>query len=122
MNEQQQSYRSLNVEGIELVRVTLNRPEVRNAFNEVLIHEPAWVSFTEEVKLCYGIPVHIPYSCSVYDYEDFITKKTKMIIINNPTNPTGKVYSKNELNHILKLAKKYNLVINPALLVLENCI
>lgn len=39
MNEQQLSYRCLNVEGIELVRVTLNRPEVRNAFNEVLIHE-----------------------------------------------------------------------------------
>jgi aspartate aminotransferase/aminotransferase len=79
--------------------------------DEVLIHEPAWVSYTEEVKLCYGVPVHIPYSKSVYDYERYITKKTKMIIINNPNNPTGKVYNKDEINHLYNLAKKHSLVI-----------
>jgi len=93
------------------IGIHMSLMSILNPNDEVLIHEPAWVSYTEEVKLCYGKPIHIPYSNSVFDYEDFITEKTKMIILNNPTNPTGKVYSKDELNHILELAKKYDLVI-----------
>ena len=79
--------------------------------DEVLIHEPAWVSYPEQVNLCYGVPVHIPYNVDVYDFEDFITNKTKAIIINNPNNPTGRVFTLEELSHLYQLAEKYNLFI-----------
>jgi len=84
---------------------------ILNPDDEVLIHEPAWVSYTEEVKLCYGKPIHIPYNKSVLDFEEFISNKTKLIIINNPNNPTGKVFTKKELEHLFQLAKKHNLII-----------
>lgn len=79
--------------------------------SEVIIPEPYWVSYTEQVKLCSGVPVCIPYDVSVFDYEKYITDKTKIIVINNPNNPSGKVYSKEELEHVHKLAKKYNIYI-----------
>jgi aspartate/methionine/tyrosine aminotransferase len=47
----------------------------------------------------------------VYDYEDYITIKTKGIIINNPHNPTGYVYTKEESQYLLHLAEKHNLLI-----------
>ena len=79
--------------------------------DEVIIHEPAWVSYPEQIKLCYGIPVQIPYNQTVFNFEEYITKKTKMIIVNNPQNPTGKVYNLEEMSHIYKLAQKYNLFV-----------
>jgi len=79
--------------------------------DEVIIHEPAWVSYPEQIKLCYGIPVQIPYNQTVFNFEEYITKKTKMIIVNNPQNPTGKVYNLEEMSHIYKLAQKYNLLV-----------
>ena len=80
-----------------------------NPGDEVLIPEPFWVSYPEQVRLCYGVPINIPYYKSVYDFEEFITSKTKVIVLNNPHNPTGYVYTEDELNHLLGLAKKYNL-------------
>jgi len=82
---------------------------ILNPGDEVLIPEPFWVSYPEQVKLCYGVPVNVPYYKTVYDFESFITSKTKIIIINNPHNPTGYVYSKDEIKHLLKLAEKYDL-------------
>jgi len=77
--------------------------------DEVIIQDPAWVSYTEQIKLCHAKPIQIPYDVSVFEYERFITNKTKMIIINNPNNPSGKVYSFEELSYLYELAQKYNL-------------
>tara|TARA_Y100000589_G_scaffold38509_1_gene32250 strand:+ start:2684 stop:5401 length:2718 start_codon:yes stop_codon:yes gene_type:complete len=82
-----------------------------NPGDEVIIHEPAWVSYPEQVKLCYGVPVQIPYDVEVFDFENFITNRTKVIIINNPNNPKGSLYSLDELGYLYKLAEKYNLYI-----------
>ncbi len=79
--------------------------------DEAIIHEPAWVSYPEQVKLCYGVPVQIPYHESVMDFEKYINNRTKVIIINSPNNPTGKVFSLEELSYLYKLAEKYNLFI-----------
>ena len=79
--------------------------------DDVLIHEPAWVSFPEQIKLAHGNPIRIPLHKSIYDFEDYITPKTKLIIINNPHNPTGKLYSLEEMSYLYNLAKKYNLYI-----------
>ena len=84
---------------------------VTNPGDEVIIPEPAWVSFPEQVKLCRGVPIQIPYDISVYDYENYITNRTKLIIINNPHNPTGKIYSLDELTFLYSLAEKYNIYI-----------
>lgn len=82
-----------------------------NINDEVLIPEPAWVSYFEQVKLCRAVPVGIPYDEEIFNYENYITNRTKVIIINNPLNPSGKVYNIEELTHIHNLALKYNLFI-----------
>lgn len=76
--------------------------------DEVLIHEPAWVSYTEQVKLCHGVPVSIPYDCSVEDFARFITPRTRAIIINHPHNPRGSVLSDRELRVLHDLAASAN--------------
>ena len=78
---------------------------------EVLVYEPAWLSYKEQIKLAGGIYVPIPYYETVTDWGNYITEKTKLIVINNPNNPSGKLYSKEELEFLLKLAKKHNLFI-----------
>lgn len=82
-----------------------------NPGDEVLLHEPAWVSYTEQIKLCHGIPVHVPYYESVYEYEKYITNRTKVLIVNNPNNPRGSVLTLDEIAHLYKIAEKYNLFI-----------
>ncbi len=80
-----------------------------NPEDEVIIHEPYWVSYPEQVKLCNAVPISIPYYKTVYEFEKYITPKTKVIVITNPNNPTGYVYTEKELIYLLELAKKYNL-------------
>ena len=84
---------------------------VINPGDEVVIYEPAWVSYPEQVKLCYGSPVGIPYYEDIFDFEKYITNRTKVIIINNPNNPSGRVFNVEELSHLYHLARKYNLFI-----------
>jgi aspartate aminotransferase/aminotransferase len=75
--------------------------------DEVIIHEPAWVSYPEQIKLCHGVPVHVPQHETVRDFEKYITPRTKAIIINNPHNPRGYVHTLDELRHVLSLAEKH---------------
>lgn len=82
---------------------------ILNQGDEVLIHEPAWVSYPEQVKLCYGVPVQIPYYEEIFDFERYITNRTKAIVINNPNNPRGNVLTLEELSYLYGLAVKYNL-------------
>jgi len=82
---------------------------ILNPGDEVIYSEPAWVSYPEQIRLCYATPVGLPYEKSVYDFEEFVTSKTKAIVINNPNNPRGQVLDRKELEHVLKLARKYDL-------------
>jgi aspartate aminotransferase/aminotransferase len=79
--------------------------------DEVIIYEPYWVSYTEQVKLCNGVPVTISQSVDIMETENYISPKTKCIIINNPHNPTGKIYTDKELGYLLKLAQENDLYI-----------
>jgi aspartate aminotransferase/aminotransferase len=72
--------------------------------DEVLIPEPAWVSYTEQVKLCGGVPVCIPYDVCIERCGDYVTPKSKCIIVNNPHNPTGRVLSEAQVKCLLALA------------------
>ena len=71
--------------------------------DEVLIHEPAWLSYPEQVKLAGGVPVYIPCSCNARDFGKYVTSRTKAIILNNPNNPAGRVYSSSELEAVYSI-------------------
>ena len=85
--------------------------------DEVIIPAPYWVSYPEMVKLAGATPVFV--SCS--DEADFkmtpaqleaaITPKTKMLVLTSPSNPTGAVYSKEELKALVDIAVKHDVFI-----------
>jgi aspartate aminotransferase/aminotransferase len=81
---------------------------ILNPGDEVLYHEPALVSYPEQVKLCHAVPVPVPQEKSVFDFGDYITERTKAIIINNPNNPRGNVLSRDEVQHLHALARKHD--------------
>ncbi len=82
---------------------------VINPEDEVLIVEPFWVSYSEQVKLIGGIPKYIPLGESVYEFGKYITNKTKCIIINNPQNPSGKNFSREEVEFLHELTSKHGM-------------
>jgi len=84
---------------------------VLNPEDEVILHEPTWVSYPEQIKLCYAKPVLMPYTCAVNDYEKYLTDRSKLIVINNPHNPRGQVFSERELRYLVDLAKANGLYI-----------
>ena len=80
-----------------------------NNKEEILIHEPAWLSYKEQVKLANGKPKFFPYNEDLKNLKKYITKKTKAFVINNPNNPVGKLYSKKELHYIFKICRQKNI-------------
>ncbi|WP_039655603.1 pyridoxal phosphate-dependent aminotransferase [Clostridium tyrobutyricum] len=90
---------------------------ILNPGDEVLISVPYWVSYPELVKLADGIPVFVStkaengFKYTIEDLEKSVTTKTKAIIINSPNNPTGSVYTKEELSNIAEFAKKKDIII-----------
>jgi aminotransferase len=77
--------------------------------DEVIIPEPAWVSYREQIKLCYGKPIGVPWGISLEEVEGYVTHRTKAIIITTPHNPRGYVYSRAELDSWLRFAERHNL-------------
>ncbi len=77
--------------------------------DEVLIPEPAWVSYTEQVRLCRGVPVGIPYTVEPAEWERYVTPRTKALILNNPHNPTGFRYSAEVLRALVALARRHGI-------------
>lgn len=77
--------------------------------DEVLVPEPAWVSYAEQIQLCGGCSIGIPLETNVFGFDDYITPSTKAIVVNTPHNPTGYVYDRRELLHLLDLAERHDL-------------
>lgn len=86
-----------------------------NPGDEVLIPLPYWVSYGEQVKLAGGKPIFVKpqagLKITVEDLEAKRTEKTKVLIMNTPQNPSGIIYSKDELTEIGNWAVKNNIVI-----------
>ena len=86
---------------------------VVNKGEEVLIPVPAWVSYMEMVKIAEGVPVLIyagpeqKFKVTPQQLEAAITPKTKAVLICSPSNPTGSVYSKEELQGLVDVLAKY---------------
>jgi aspartate aminotransferase len=86
---------------------------VLNPGDEVLLPCPYWVSYAEIVKLAEGVPVEVPtsvesnFKITPEQLEAAITPKTRMIWYSSPCNPSGMVYSKDELRALADVLKKY---------------
>lgn len=80
--------------------------------DEVIIPAPYWLTYPEVVKVCGGVPVYI--NCKKEDGFKFspamlkaaITPKTKMLVFNSPSNPTGAVYTESEVRAIAKVCEE----------------
>lgn len=85
-----------------------------NDGDEVIIPSPYWVSYPQMVKLAGGIPVIVNagfeqnFKMTPAQLEAAITPKTRMIILCSPSNPTGSVYSKEELEALAEVVKKHD--------------
>lgn len=84
-----------------------------NAGDEVIIPAPYWVSYPEMVKIANGTPVFISaditqdFKITAQQLEDAITEKTKLLILCSPSNPTGSVYSKEELEALASVIRSH---------------
>ena len=80
-----------------------------NPGDEVIIPAPYWLSYPEIVKLASGVPVIVTttkeqgYKLTAEDLEKAITDKTKALVLNTPNNPTGMLYTEEELRAIAKV-------------------
>ncbi|MFH0918235.1 MAG: pyridoxal phosphate-dependent aminotransferase [Candidatus Omnitrophota bacterium] len=88
-----------------------------NRADEVLIPLPYWVSYPEMVNLCEATPRFIKttaannFKISVKDLAKHISPKTKVLIINSPSNPAGSVYNREELLGIAKICVEKNIFV-----------
>lgn len=84
-----------------------------NPGDEVIIPTPAWVSYVEMVKLAEGKSVLLPaglendFKITPAQLEGAITPSTRMLLLNSPCNPTGSVYSYEELKALAEVLKKH---------------
>ena len=84
-----------------------------NSGDEVIITAPYWVSYPDIVLLAEGKPIIVQcpenqnFKIKPEQLEKHITPKTKWLMLNSPSNPTGAVYSKKELNDLAKVLTKY---------------
>ena len=87
---------------------------ILNQGDEVIIPGPYWLSYPEMVKLSDGIPVIVygtkenEYKVTADQIEQAVTAKTKALVLNSPNNPTGMIYTRDELQKIADLAVKYD--------------
>ncbi len=85
-----------------------------NPGDEVIIPAPYWVSYPQMVKLAGGEPVIVPagieqdFKVTVDQLKAAITSRTKLIILCSPSNPTGSVYTKEELEALAKIVLEHN--------------
>jgi aspartate aminotransferase len=92
-----------------------------NPGDEVIVPAPYWVSYVEMVKLAEGVNVIVPagieqdFKITPAQLEAAITPKTKALILCSPSNPTGSVYSKEELKGLADVVAKY-----PDIIVLSD--
>lgn len=98
-----------------VILATINRGD------EVVIPTPAWVSYVEMVKLAEGVPVTVHagveqnFKITPAQLEEAITPKTRMLLLCSPSNPTGSVYTRDELKALAEVVTKH-----PDILILSD--
>lgn len=90
---------------------------ITNPGDEIIIPAPFWVSYYEMVRMVGGTPVIVrageeqDFKITAQQLEEAITDKTKCLMLNNPSNPTGMIYSEAELRAIAEVCVKHDLYI-----------
>ena len=90
---------------------------ILNPGDEVIVPAPFWVSYPEMIKYCDGVPVIIntkeenDFKFTAEDFKAAITPSTKAIVINSPSNPTGMMYTEDELRAIADVAVENNIYV-----------
>ena len=85
--------------------------------DEVIIPSPYWVSYPDMVKLAGAEPVIVPtternsYKLLAKDFENAMTPRTKMLILNSPNNPSGAVYTREEMQALVEVAAEEDIYI-----------
>lgn len=85
--------------------------------DEVILPAPYWVSYSEMIRLVGGVPVIVTagedqnFKITAEQLEAAVTEKTKAVMINNPSNPTGSIYTKEELQALADVCVKHDLFI-----------
>jgi len=88
-----------------------------NPGDEVLYHEPCYVSYAPGIAMTHGKPVPVPcraedqFAVRAEAIEKLLTPKSKLLVLNFPTNPTGGTMTREELQKIASLAQRHNLVV-----------
>lgn len=88
-----------------------------NPGDEVIIPAPYWLSYPEMVKLSDGVPVYVygtkdqGYKITAQQVQDAITDKTKALVLNSPSNPTGMIYTEEELRAIAEVVVKNDIYV-----------
>ena len=100
------------MEGLYLALISMLNPG-----DEVIIPAPYYVNYTQMVCMCHAVPVIVDnpekkdLSFDVSDIEKAITSRTRAIMINTPSNPSGRIIPQDKIEGIANLAKKYDLVV-----------
>ncbi len=90
---------------------------ILNPGDEVIIPTPYWVSYPEMVKIADGVPVIMEtkeedeFKFTAQEFRNAITEKTRAIVLNSPSNPTGMVYTEDELRQIAEVAVENNIFV-----------
>ncbi len=85
--------------------------------DEVILPTPCWVSYTELIKLAGGTPVFVhateenDFKMTAAEFKAAVTPKTKVLLLNSPSNPTGGVYSKEELEAIATVCVEHQIYV-----------
>lgn len=88
-----------------------------DAGDEVLIPIPYWVSYADQVQLAEGVPVYIEtkeknsFKVTIDLLNEYVTEKTKLLLLNAPSNPSGLLYTKDELLSIGNWALEHNIFV-----------
>ena len=88
-----------------------------NPGDEVIYHEPCYVSYSPSIKMAYGVPVVVntreenEFALLAEDIEKVITPKSRILVLNFPTNPTGGIMPPEELEKVAALAVKHDLLV-----------
>ena len=88
-----------------------------NPGDEIIYHEPCYVSYAPGIALAHGVPVPVPclakdgFAVTAEAIEQAITPKSKALVLNFPTNPTGGTMTREALEEIAGLAKRHNLLV-----------
>src|SRR5688572_28467233 len=90
---------------------------VTNPGDEIIYHEPCYVSYSPSIAMAHGVPVAVSckaengFAVTAEAIERVITPKSKVLVLNFPTNPTGGTMTREELLKIAALVQKHNLLV-----------